>query len=107
MKGLEIDAIEVSRALDRLKRGAATCDANERIDRAWDVARRMSALGMDRSWQRGLTEREAFACLHFVAEALQLASDGKRDMDVEHDAVYAALRTYSLWKTDLHSNRAK
>ncbi len=84
----------MKRALGWLKRGAAVCEADARIDRAWDVAQRMSQFGMDRTWQAGLTEREMFACLHFAVEMLQLASDGKCDMDMEYDAVYAALCAY-------------
>ncbi len=89
-----IDADELTMALGWLKRGAAVCEADARIDRAWDVAKRMSQFGMDRTWQAGLTEREMFACLHFAVEMLQLASDGKCDMDMEYDAVYAALCAY-------------
>ncbi len=100
-----IDASELTMALGWLKRGAAVCEVSSRIDRAWDVARRMSRLGMDRSWQVGLIERGVYACLHFAAEALQLASDSKRDMDTEYDAVYAALYAYSQNK--LHSDRTK
>ncbi len=89
-----MNAIDVTRALDRLKHGAAVCEANSRVDRAWGVARRMSRLGMDRTWQAGLTDREVYACLRFAVEVLQLASDGERDMDAEYNAIYAALRAY-------------
>ncbi len=81
-------------ALGWLKCSAAVCETEARIDRAWDVAKRMSRLGMDRSWQVGLTEREIYACLHFAVEMFQLASDSKRDMDTEYDAVYVALCAY-------------
>ncbi len=89
-----IDASELTMALGWLTRGAAVCEVSSHIDRAWNVAKRMSRLGMDRSWQAGLADREVYACLHFAAEAFQLASDGKRDMDTEYDAVYAALCAY-------------
>ncbi len=109
-----IDARDVERALSWLQRGTAARvtedrvrEAGARIDRAWDVAKRMSRLGKDRTWQRGLTDRFVFACLHFAAEVLQLASDGKCDMNVEYDAVYAALSEYSKRKIGLHSDRAK
>ncbi len=93
-----IDVSELAMALGWLKRGALVCEADARIDRAWDVAKRMSRLGMDRTWQAGLTDREVYACLHFAVEALQLASDGKRDMDAEYGAVYAALCAYRSMK---------
>ncbi len=89
-----IDASELTMALGWLKRNVQALEAGARIDRAWDMTKRMSRLGMDRTWQRGLTEREVNACLHFAAEALQLASDGKHDIDAEYDAVYAALCAY-------------
>ncbi len=89
-----IDASEITMALGWLKCGAAVCEANARIDRAWNMAKRMSRVGMDRTWQAGLTDREVYACLHFAAEALQLTSDGKRDMNAEYDAVHTALCAY-------------
>ncbi len=93
-----IDASEIAMALGWLKRGAATHEAEARIDRAWDVAKRMSRLGKDRTWQSGLTDRFVFACLHFASETLQLTSDYGDDMDVEYDALYVALCAYRSGK---------